>query len=349
MLELPARPEDVQFVQNTGPYLAALAVAERSEMMGNFLVELPNATTAHVYADGETDLESRGLHPELAAEYVIRLAPIGPDPQAQLLEARNHQLLIDKARAAGASVQVFVGEPVIQGNFLATTSEYLPHKISGYKVYGQTLAGLHLAGEKDRLAYEAAPFDPLASTEILLSKLCMSQEALSAGGETLPSDILPLLGSYVEDGQESVKEIMHLDAERGRPLSLLHHDINIGNILADAEGNAVLIDLDGVHSGPAEYDFARPEGHWRRFGRPAHYLEDFRQGYLETVNRDLDPKILKIGMWIADIRYSASMLRIAQSTVKDEQTRAWAIQEGTQRIRNLRDPDFPWHSITKRA
>jgi aminoglycoside phosphotransferase len=64
------------------------------------------------------------------------------------------------------------------------------------------------------------------------------------------------------------------------PAGLVHGDANIGNIIRRADGVAVLIDLDGVASGPREWDLVLTAMYYERFGwHTAQEYAEFVEGY----------------------------------------------------------------------
>jgi aminoglycoside phosphotransferase (APT) family kinase protein len=50
------------------------------------------------------------------------------------------------------------------------------------------------------------------------------------------------------------------------PQGVIHGDANVGNVLHDSDGNAVVIDLDGFAIGPHEWDLALTAIYYDSFG-----------------------------------------------------------------------------------
>lgn len=78
-------------------------------------------------------------------------------------------------------------------------------------------------------------------------------------------------GVRPEDADFLRERADHLEAEYARldfvlPFGLIHGDANIGNVLRDRAGRAVLIDLDGFALAPREWDLIQTALFYDRFG-----------------------------------------------------------------------------------
>ena len=94
-------------------------------------------------------------------------------------------------------------------------------------------------------------FDPVAKVRASLSEL---------GGGVRPEDA----GFLAERVGRLEKAYARLDFVL--PFGLIHGDANIGNVLRDRAGHAVLIDLDGFALAPREWDLIQTALFYDRFG-----------------------------------------------------------------------------------
>jgi aminoglycoside phosphotransferase (APT) family kinase protein len=111
------------------------------------------------------------------------------------------------------------------------------------------LKWLHWLEEPDSLGL--AYFDPVAKVRGSLRQL---------GAGVRPED-----AAFLADRAARLeKEYGHLDFVL--PFGLVHGDANIGNVLRDRAGRAVLIDLDGFALAPREWDLIQTAMFYDRFG-----------------------------------------------------------------------------------
>ena len=68
------------------------------------------------------------------------------------------------------------------------------------------------------------------------------------------------------------------------PIGVIHGDANVGNVILDRDGRAILSDLDGVSIGPREWDLVQTALFYERLGW--HTLEEYR-GLVETYGFDI--------------------------------------------------------------
>jgi Ser/Thr protein kinase RdoA (MazF antagonist) len=68
------------------------------------------------------------------------------------------------------------------------------------------------------------------------------------------------------------------------PRGVIHGDANVGNVLLDDRGEAVVIDLDGVAFGPREWDLIQTAIFYDRFGW--HTREEY-EGFVEVYGFDI--------------------------------------------------------------
>jgi len=117
------------------------------------------------------------------------------------------------------------------------------------------------------------------------------------------------------------------------PAGLIHGDANIGNIIRrQADGVAVLIDWDGVATGPREWDLVLTAMYFERFGwHTAAEYHDFVAGYGFDVMSWPGYPVLR------DIRELIMVAWLAQNTRESPEVAA----EVAKRIEDLRNGDGP--------
>ena len=117
------------------------------------------------------------------------------------------------------------------------------------------------------------------------------------------------------------------------PAGLIHGDANIGNIIRrQADGVAVLIDWDGVSTGPREWDLVLTAMYFERFGwHTAQEYRDFVAGYGFDVMSWPGYPVLR------DIRELIMVAWLAQNTRESAEIAA----EVAKRIADLRGGDGP--------
>lgn len=119
------------------------------------------------------------------------------------------------------------------------------------------------------------------------------------------------------------------------PAGLIHGDANIGNIIRrQSDGVAVLIDWDGVSTGPREWDLVLTAMYFERFGwHTAQEYRDFVAGYGFDVMGWPGYRVLR------DIRELIMVAWLAQNTRES----AEIATEVAKRIADLRSGDGPRH------
>jgi hypothetical protein len=117
------------------------------------------------------------------------------------------------------------------------------------------------------------------------------------------------------------------------PMGLIHGDANIGNIIRrQADGVAVLIDWDGVSTGPREWDLVLTAMYFERFGwHTAQEYREFVTGYGFDVMSWPGYPVLR------DIRELIMVAWLAQNTRES----AEIATEVAKRIADLRSGDGP--------
>ena len=119
------------------------------------------------------------------------------------------------------------------------------------------------------------------------------------------------------------------------PAGLIHGDANIGNIIRrQSDGVAVLIDWDGVATGPREWDLVLTAMYFERFGW--HTAQEYRQ-FVAAYGFD-------VMSWpgypvLRDIRELIMVAWLAQNSRESAETAS----EVAKRIADLRDGDGPRH------
>jgi aminoglycoside phosphotransferase (APT) family kinase protein len=117
------------------------------------------------------------------------------------------------------------------------------------------------------------------------------------------------------------------------PAGLVHGDANVGNIIRrEADGVAVLIDWDGVSTGPREWDLVLTAMYFERFGwHTAQEYRDFAGGYGFDVMTWLGYPVLR------SVRELIMVAWLAQNTGESPKIAA----EAAKRIEDLRSGDGP--------
>lgn len=79
-------------------------------------------------------------------------------------------------------------------------------------------------------------------------------------------------------------EAQYADLRFTLPPGVIHGDANVGNVLHDAQGNPVVIDLDGFCVGPREWDLALTAIYYDSFGWHTH--REY-QAFADTYGQDI--------------------------------------------------------------
>lgn len=278
---------------------------------------------------------------------VIRLV-VDDDPPARLAAVSQLVALVRALREHGAPLAEFLGPPLRVGPAVATVSQLLSGPAVSSADFGAALAALHEAGAGPEVHPLAPPFDPLAParrTYEHLFALAEQDKTFTAGDAAFPAALLPRFRDCLGTAAEAAAQAVALTHARGRGLTVLHADVHPGNVRADPHGQAVLIDLDDLMAGPAEYDLARPLGQWvSRFGRPAAMVSAFRDGY-QRRGGQVDDDVLALALIVSEARFGAALVTLAvEASLRGQQPDEWTLAEGVRRLKHLHDPDARWRS-----
>lgn len=298
-----------------------------------------------VFADGE-----------LSGERHIVLRLTTADNTERLLSKTWQEVaLLQRLRERGAQVQAFLDWPLARNGFVATISEYLPGAATDHAAYGYALATLHTAGTEPELVRQAPPFEPLRRTRQIyeyLASLHEKGETFHIGDIAFPPQLLPIFYRYLLQGEADAATMLRLQYENRYPPAVLQHDVHMGNVRADSAGRATLIDLDGISSGPMEYDLTRPIGQWsQRFRRQHQWVQHFLAGYREGGGRQPNPEILEPALRVSELRFATSLIghAVESAVVGKPLAGEWSLSEGIRRLAHLRDPEFMWETREARA
>lgn len=295
-----------------------------------------------IYLDGVDGSTETGRTPSVA----IRLTA-SDNPEQLLAKTSREVAIIERLRQKGAQVQEFLGEPELIDGLVATVSKYLPGETTNYAAYGEAVASLHNAGADAELVALLPRFQPLAEARLSLEYLEHLDQAgtsFKVGQTVFPQELLATFHYHLEQGEQAVNEMLRISDEKGYPLTILQHDIHLGNVRDDHEGKAMLIDLDWITAGVAEADLGRPLAQWcQRFQDPKEHVEAFMIGYETKAKRKLDPELLKLAIQVADVRFSTIFITLSIQAAQtgysfDESMFA----QGMSRLQNLHDPNFVW-------
>jgi aminoglycoside phosphotransferase (APT) family kinase protein len=159
---------------------------------------------------------------------------------------------------AGVEQPIVVGECVVTF-WRPVTDE---QRWAGMSQIGELLRRLHWLEEPDALRLER--LDPLAE----IWRRLRSVEGLSDDDRAFLSDRAQVLG----------RRFTELDFVL--PTGMVHGEANVGNVLLDSAGEAVLIGLDGFAIGPREWDLVLTALYYERFGwHTSSEYEAFVYGY----------------------------------------------------------------------
>ena len=255
-------------------------------------------------------LGSNAVYRLAGSPVIVRIAR-DPDSSEEMERAVRVARWLESEKFPAIRVLPGVQQPATVGGRVVTFWESAQDRTEYATVaeLGDLLRWLHWLEEPEslRLPY----FDPFAKVRASLGKL----DAVSADDRTFLEDRAGKLNKAYD----------RLDFVL--PFGLIHGDANIGNILRDRNGKAVLSDLDGFALAPREWDLVLTAIYYDRFGwhdRPEY------EGFVHHYGFDLMN-------WpgysvLADVRELMMVLWIGQQVTTNQR----AAEEFPRRVNALR-------------
>jgi aminoglycoside phosphotransferase (APT) family kinase protein len=246
----------------------------------------------------------------LKAPVIVRISRPGSDvgpvrrsvAVARWLESADYPAVrvidVDQPVVAEGHVVTFWQSVSDDGDQFATTSEI-----------AAVLAALHRLTVPEDL--HLPPLDPFAN----------ATERIDVNTWLTPDDraFLTATLARLQDAYAKLEFVL--------PQGVIHGDASVGNVLCDAQGAPVLIDLDGFAIGPREWDLVLTAMYYDSFGwHTREEYEDFSRVYGYDVRQWPGYPVLR------EVREFLMVTWVMQKAPDD----AWATAEAAKRITALR-------------